>query len=548
MTTAPPTAPTPALAAADADLELDSELDEPRGSRLDDWWAHTLRTPLRQRLWYWGAPLVVTLLAAVLRLWNLGNPHSLVFDETFYVKDGYTLWNLGYEASWPADADKAFNAGNTDIYNTDGSYVVHPPIGKWIIGAGMALFGAGNSFGWRFGTAVVGTLAVLLIMLIARKLFAGSTILAVIAGLLFAIDGNAIVMSRVGLLDGMVMFFGLLGFGAVLLDRGWSERRLAGWFARRGPDAQSTWGPALWWRPWLIAAGLCFGLMAATKWSGIYMLAAFGVYSIAVDAFARRRAGVSFWASSAILKQGPINFVLLVPIAVITYLASWTGWFLTSGGYDRHWAEDPGNAWTGALAWVPRSLQSLWHYHVMAYGWHVGLDASHPYAANPLTWLFMIRPTNMSYVSSGPQDGCSTDACAANIDGIANPLIWWAATAALFYLVYRLARYREWRVGLILMGMVGAYLPWLLYLHRTVFQFYTIAFEPYMILALTFVLALILGRRTDVWWKRQRGIGIVAAYLLVCALVSVFFWPLWTGETIPYWYWHLHMWVTSWGA
>ena len=49
-----------------------------------------------------------------------------------------------------------------------------------------------------------------------------------------AIDGNAIVMSRVALLDNSVMFFVLLGFGAVLLDRRQSAARLALWLARRG--------------------------------------------------------------------------------------------------------------------------------------------------------------------------------------------------------------------------------------------------------------------------------------------------------------------------
>ena len=54
--------------------------------------------------------------------------------------------------------------------------------------------------------------------MIAKSLFS-STLLATIAGFLMAIDGNAIVMSRVALLDNSVMFFVLLGFGAVLLDR-----------------------------------------------------------------------------------------------------------------------------------------------------------------------------------------------------------------------------------------------------------------------------------------------------------------------------------------
>ncbi len=92
------------------------EPPEPRGSRLDDWWGRVLSTPGRRRLWAWGGPIAVTLLAAVLRLWNLGQPHSLVFDETYYVKDSWTLLHLGYEARWPAEANASFNAGEVDGY------------------------------------------------------------------------------------------------------------------------------------------------------------------------------------------------------------------------------------------------------------------------------------------------------------------------------------------------------------------------------------------------------------------------------------------------
>ena len=65
------------------------------GSRLDAWWARLMSTPLRRRLYNWGAPAIVLVVASVTRLWNLGSPHTLVFDETFYVKDSWTLWNLG---------------------------------------------------------------------------------------------------------------------------------------------------------------------------------------------------------------------------------------------------------------------------------------------------------------------------------------------------------------------------------------------------------------------------------------------------------------------
>ncbi len=516
-------------------------------SRVDDWWGRMLSTPGRRRAWEWGGPIAVTLLAAVLRLWNLGHPHTLQTDETFYVKDAYTLLNLGYEADWPDRADARFNAGETDIFERDPSFVVHPPLGKWIIALGLAVFGADSSFGWRIGTAIVGILAVLVLTLVARTLFA-SPLLGVVAGGLLAVDGHAIVMSRVAFLDTFVMFFALLGFGAVLLDRRRHHARLASAIAAaRARGVDPGWGPALWWRPWLLAAGLAFGATAAVKWSGLYFLAAFGVYCVVVDMVARRRLGVPFWFSGAVLKQAPVTFVLLVPVALAVYVASYSGWLVTSGGWDRGFAETEGNAWTGPLAWVPLPLQSLWHYHLSQYSYHVGVNAEHSYKANPLTWLLLIRPFAMYYRSSVQgENGCDFSACTEAITSIANPILWWAASAAALYLVYRLVRWREWQVGLLLTGLAAGYLPWLLYLNRTVFQFYSIAFEPYLILALTFCIGLVLGRRDAAPRRRTLGIAAVGAFGLVILAVSAFFYPVWTGMQIPSWFWSAHNWLRSW--
>ena len=521
------------------------QLEQRTGSRLDDWWQS--RAPRVRRVLRWAAPAFVVVIAAVTRLINLGSPHTLVFDETFYVKDAWTLVNLGYEGQWPAEADALFAGGQTDIFLADPSFVVHPPLGKWLIGLGMLIFGPENSFGWRVATAVTGILAVVLIMLIARLLFK-SMLLATIVGFLLAISGTAIVMSRVALLDNFVMFFALLGFGAVLLDRSWSRVRLAAWIARREEGGRGTdWGPALWNRPWLIAAGAAFGATAAVKWSGLYFLAAFAVYTLVVDALARRRAGIQFWGSGTVFTQAPVTFLLTVPIALVVYLSTWSSWFLSDNGYSRHWAEDAGHAWSGLLSWVPLSVQSFWHFEASVYSYHLGEMRPHGYQANPLTWLLMIRPTSMYYQSSSlGQDGCQFTTCGASITGIANPIIWWAATAAVLYLVYRLARYREWRVGLILMGMVAGYLPWLLYLNRTVFQFYTIAFEPYMLLALVFVIGLILGSPHDERDRRVSGLRLVGIFLGFAAVVSAFYWPLWTGLQIDYNFLRLHWWLPTW--
>ena len=48
------------LPLADAASPAHASGVERTGSRLDDWWARTLGTPLRLKLWYWGGPVAVT--------------------------------------------------------------------------------------------------------------------------------------------------------------------------------------------------------------------------------------------------------------------------------------------------------------------------------------------------------------------------------------------------------------------------------------------------------------------------------------------------------
>ncbi|MBF4462817.1 phospholipid carrier-dependent glycosyltransferase [Rathayibacter sp. VKM Ac-2878] len=516
----------------------------PRGSWFDDLHGRFVASPARRRLYELGLPLLVVLVAALLRLWNLGHPRSLVFDETFYVKDAWTLWNLGFEGAWPDNPDPGFAAGDVNTFTGAPSFVVHPPLGKWIIGLGMGVFGADDSVGWRISTAIAGILAVALVIVIAKLLFR-STFLASLAGLFLALDGHAIVMSRVSLLDGILMFLALCGVAAILLDRRWAELQLG---RKVASGELPSWGPVLWWRPWLLTAGVLFGLAAGVKWTGVYFLAAYGIYSVVVDALMRRRAGVPFWASGAVLKQGPVTFLLVVPVALVAYLATWTGWLRTSGGWAREWAtEAPGNAWTGALAWVPHWAQSLWHYHVQMYDYSINLRASHPYEANPLTWLLMLRPTSMYFVDQATGvDGCTAARCDEAITSVANPLIWYAGVLALVYLLYRLARYREWRAGFVLMGIVAGYLPWLLYLDRTVFQFYCVVFEPYMMLALALTAGVALGSASDERRRRTRGIIVVLAFTIAAAALTAYFYPLWSGEQTTFAFWQAHMWLPSW--
>jgi len=195
----------------------------------------------------WLVTVLVVAVAAVLRFAGLAHPPGKAFDEIYYARDAWGLLTKGVEWNYADDVP---------------SYVVHPPLGKWLIALGEWLFGyydadgeqrmAGHlidtapEFGWRFSVAVAGVLSVLLTVRIARRLF-GSTLLGAAAGLLLAFDGFHLVLSRLALLDMFLLLFVLATFGALLLDRD-SRRRslLAGRPTRRDtpPGRHKTARPA----------------------------------------------------------------------------------------------------------------------------------------------------------------------------------------------------------------------------------------------------------------------------------------------------------------
>lgn len=504
----------------------------------------TLGMTAHDRMWGWLGPLIVALAAGALRFWNLAHPHELVFDETYYVKDSWTLLNLGYSSEWPEEPNDRFEAGEVNIYTTDPAFVVHPLVGKMLIALGMALGGAENSFFWRLVPALAGTLMVFLLARVARRLFA-STAMGIIAGGLMAVDGVGIVHARTALLDEFIMVFALIAFWCLLRDRDQARLRLADRVSAildAGGDI-GRYGPRLGWRWWRFAAAVSLGLAAGVKWSGLYFLAAFALLSVLWDASARRRVGIKRWWEDTFLVDAIPAALIMLPTALITYVASWGPWFATQGGYYRQWAsEHPGEG----VTWLPGPLRSLWEYHVKMYDFHTGLDSDHTYAASPWGWIIQARPTSFYYRSFAEgENGCTSSKCAEAITSLGNPILWWLGALALVATVTWLVIAKDWRATAVLAGLVGGWVPWLV-TDRTIFTFYTIAFSPWVILAVVYVMTVLLerteGRPDARAWVRWA----IMATLIVIGGVSAFFYPIWTGWNVPYWFWHAHMWLQSW--
>lgn len=523
-------------------------------------WADRLTTPAAG----WVATAIATILAAVIRLPGLDNVRTLIFDETYYVKDAWSLLTLGYEGTWAKDVDAAFAAGDVSGLSTVGGYPVHPPTGKWLIALGMKIFGQADPFGWRIAAAICGIITVFLLCRLAQNLFR-TPALTLLAGLFLATDGMAIVMSRTSILDGFLTMFALAAFLCVVKDQETSRPRLLaklrewdglgaprqGWsdlrtYLTRQDRRPFTIGPNAGNRPWLLAAGVLAGLSCSVKWSGIYALAFLGLFVALREVTCRWRAGHPSPIRGALLADIWWAFILMVPTAILTYIASWFGWFTHPAAHGHGRSGIPGFA---------GSLADLWLYHKEMWTFHNGLSTPHTYQSNPYTWLAQYRATSFHWANGPEVTGCASGKCATDIVALGNPLLWWIGIGALIVVLWATVRYRNWRTGVITLGYIALYVPWLAYAHRTIFTFYTVAFAPFVALAVAWLIAILAGwvtadgqpltaplpRRTELTgWVLG---AVLTIMILACA---AYFMPLWRADVVDYSFWRAHMWLPSW--
>ena len=414
----------------------------------------------------------ITLISLALRLFHLGIPKGFVFDEVYYV-----------------DGARDYLAHGVEVTGQKPEFVVHPPVGKWLIALGIKIFGD-NEFGWRFMGALLGALMIVLIALIAHRLFRNS-FLTIAASALLAMDGLALVHSRTALLDIYLTFFVLLATYFFLV----------------------RWH---WW------AGIALGFAIATKWSALYYLVLFGVVAL-YRAFNHNTGRNLVKPTLKTVAQ-----YALVPFSI--YLISWTGWFLSARGWARDYSSNV--------------IVSFIHYHSQMLGFHTGLVQKHSYQANPWSWLVMGRPTSFYYET--PKN-CGANHCSQEVLALGTPLLWWIATIAVAVVIgfwiksFAMKRY-EPPLNIIVAGIAAGYLPWFFFQKRTVFSFYAIIFEPFLILAIIYCAYVALLH----FENKQNIYAIFGIIGLVIFINFIYFFPLYTGDVITYDSWQARMWLPSW--
>lgn len=400
------------------------------------------------------------------------------------LKDLATPKGYVFDELYYVDAARDYLKYGVEVDGANPEFVVHPPLGKWCIALGMKIFGE-SEFGWRIGVAIAGTLLILVAARIAHVLFYSPFLTAITAALM-AFDGLLLVHSRTALLDLYLSLFILVACYFWLREKFW-------------------------------LSGLFFGAALATKWSAIYFIALFASVVI-YRAIRTNRASIGY----RILQFGALP--------LLVYATTWIGWLLSDRGWDRNHSSNP--------------FISLFHYHLEMLNFHTSLTEDHPYQASPWGWLIMDRPTSFFYESA---QTCGATKCSQEVLALGTPLLWWAGTLALIFLVVLfvkkfISRSQDKALSFILMGVAAGYLPWFLFPNRTVFNFYSIVFEPFLVLGIVYAIKVFIDHSSNRANVQVISLGFVAAVLIF----FIYFLPVFMGSSIPYEAWHARMWLTSW--
>ena len=100
---------------------------------------------------------------------------------------------------------------------------------------------------------------------------------------------------------------------------------------------------------------------------------------------------------------------------------------------------------------------------------------------------------------------------------------------ALLFAVVMWVGARDWRYGVVTVGALSTWLPWLLYDDRPIFFFYAIATLPFIVIALTLAIGKLIGPSRLPSTRRTIGVVVTGAFVVLVLVNFAWFWPIWTN-------------------
>lgn len=291
-----------------------------------------------------------------MRLYRLDYPNKYYFDEVYHAvtAKAYAVNNpAGYEWWHPApEPDTAYEW-------------LHPPVGKLMMAAGIAVFGP-TAWAWRFPGVLFGVGIIWLTYWIGAKV-SKKQLMGMMAAFFVSMDGLLIAQSRIGMNDIYVTFFMLAAIGSYVFS----------W--------QTYLEKPLISNKWLLVSSLMTGLAVSTKWSGIFVIGGIGIFEL----YRWHTMGKKWWG------RVPRLMVAYLLMPVLIYILS----------FGQFWLQG-------------HTLDQFKELHRQIWWYQTHLEATHPYQSQAWEWPLMLRPV-WYFVDYLP------DGKVINIYNLGNPMFFW---------------------------------------------------------------------------------------------------------------------------
>lgn len=384
----------------------------------------------------------------------------------------------------------------------------HPPLGKDIMEAGIAIMGM-TPFGWRWLGTITGALMLPLMFAMAKRLFKDSY-WATFCTVFFAADFMHFTQTRIGTVDSYLVIFIMASyyFMLVYLDEKAYEK---GFWKSIIPLAWS---------------GFFLGLAGAVKWIGFY--AAFGLAVLFFLSRAlefrdfknrqnRERAGpqqkvqgIGGWVVKYFYLTCLICIILFIVVPAIVYTLS----YLPVPHHDKT---------KSFFTWVIEAQKGMYDYHK-------GVTAAHPYSSPWYEWPLDLHPVffyDASLVSPPYDEAIAT---------FGNPIVWWSGLVGFFsVLIMLLYQYTVGRkkgkepnrlLWFPVVGYLSQYVPWIFSPRKLTFIYHYFSCTPFLILMAGFLFRFL--EKEGIMKKKSLNI-------VLCITIGIFiaYYPLMSGITVP---------------
>lgn len=396
---------------------------------------------------------------------------GMIFDEIYHARTAYEFLHRMEPYEW-----------------------THPPLGKLMISAGIAIFGM-NPFGWRISGTFIGILMVPIMYLFGRKVF-GKKFYAFCAAFLFMFDFMHFGLTRIATIDVYGTFFIILMY-YFMYDYFVNKSYVMGFRQSLKP---------------LFLSGLCFGLGAASKWIGIYAGGGLAVLFFITKIreyfdykkYAHKPKKPEWVRDFFRLYIGKTILVciaafVIIPIAI--YTLSYIPFLNVEGG--NH-----------GLGYILQNQASMFKYHSKDV-----LNATHPFSSYWWQWPLITRPLE-TYLGSGLAPGMSS-----SMTIMGNPAIWWVGIFAIIAAAVIAISKRDRRMVVIFTAIAFQYLPWV-GVTRIVFIYHFFSTVPFLILSIVYVIKALLEKYPEM------NI-FVYTYLGIVLLLFIMFYPVLSGMEVP---------------